>query len=448
MTAPRHLFPALPLLERVKAQFANRRAPLHNVGMVCLQHLVETTGSLFEELIGLGLNPDHTFILGKLYSTNPSVESRLRELGFQVLPSRAPNAWGTYETHLQVEIEEMWNNAASKFRSSSVDQIVALDDGGCVLASVPRSVRLSLPVTGVEQTMSGIALQVAGQVHIPVVQVATSAVKKLLEPFLIQQAVFQRVSQREFFRREISCGVVGLGSIGTAVLAALLERNSSVNVFDKQEDIANGGLPPGVVRCSSLEELFRKSDCIFGCSGTDLLKGADWWKSISGSKVLVSCSSHDREFQTILKSLNDDQKKQSNKLADTVVRTQGGEWLVMRGGFPANFDGSLESVAEADIQLTRALLMGGILDAAQLGTKPDGGYSSLMLSPRLQSFVVNQWLDLVPPKRDSYSPQILGIFRDTARIADYSAGEAVIPLAEHLSGSDAVEASKAPIAGA
>ena len=97
-----------------------------------------------------------------------------------------------------------------------------------------------------------------------VVQVATSVAKKLLEPFLIQEAVFRRVCEREFFKPEISCGLVGLGSIGRAVLAALLHRRNAfrgvrprcANWTETSEDVPPCGYSPGSTRRAACVDIF------------------------------------------------------------------------------------------------------------------------------------------------------------------------------------------------
>jgi len=389
--------------------------------MVCLQHLLSTTGSLFEKFIKLGLRPQDTFVLGKVYSANPDVTKRLRSLSFQTFESRTPRSWGSYETELLVEVESMWDRAVTHFRKSSVRQVVVLDDGGCVLASVPVG-RLDFPVTGVEQTMSGLAFQDAGRVHVPVVQVAASAAKKLIEPNLIQDAIFNRLSAHKAYLEGSICGVVGLGNIGRAVLETLLKHHPFVFVFDIVDSALLEDLPSGAVACKSLKELLEKSNCVFGCTGRDLFEGNNWWQGLSGKRTLLSCSSHDTEFKSILTTLNNVGFTSKDKLADTTVSTHRGELLLVRGGFPVNFDGSLESVPAQDIQLTRALLMGGVLQAAERNTQLDEGYQPVILRPDLQIFIVNDWLRLVPFRKKDYAPEVINIFEKSSTITDQSAG--------------------------
>src|SRR4051794_1700295 len=86
------LFPVLPVLEALSERVAPRFLPVfQSTVFVCVQHLLETTGSLFESLIALGARPERIVVLGKLYSTNIAVAERLRQLGIQVLESTPPS---------------------------------------------------------------------------------------------------------------------------------------------------------------------------------------------------------------------------------------------------------------------------------------------------------------------------------------------------------------------
>jgi len=412
-------FPTLPLLEDVHNEYYHGIQPLRDVGLVCLQHLLETTGSLFEKLVQLGLRPENTFVQGKIYSTNSDVVERLRRLGFQNSISERPFRSGHYEMRLQQDVENLWAAAASVLKSSRVKQVVALDDGGFLLAGVPESIRVAIPVTGVEQTMGGIALQEAGRVRMPVVQVATSAGKKLVEPPMIQEAVFRRVSDvAPEFGSQI-CGVIGLGSIGRAVLSALLRTHSRVLVFDRNQLEIEGMLPDGVVMCNSLQDLFESAECIFGCTGNDVLNGSSWWKHVPRSKTLISCSSHDKEFRTILRDCDEREKNALDPLADVVVQTLHGHFKVVRGGFPINFDGSPESVPARDIQLTRSLLLGGIIQAATSQFDRTPGYKSIVLDPRLQCLAVNRWFELRPERTIFYSDEDRQLFSSPEDVAQY-----------------------------
>src|SRR6185436_4248552 len=64
------LFAPLPLLDRIASQVPGPQASLDGVTLVCVQHLLETSGSLIQTLVSLGLNPSNLHVLGKAYSSN------------------------------------------------------------------------------------------------------------------------------------------------------------------------------------------------------------------------------------------------------------------------------------------------------------------------------------------------------------------------------------------
>jgi hypothetical protein len=97
--APWHsptLFAPLPLLDRIASQVPGPQASLNGVTLVCVQHLLETSGSLIQTLVSLGLNPSNLHVLGKAYSSNSSVEERLRSLGAHVVEAGRQLRWGEY----------------------------------------------------------------------------------------------------------------------------------------------------------------------------------------------------------------------------------------------------------------------------------------------------------------------------------------------------------------
>ena len=79
MKPGKRIFPVLPLLDMVHSEFWDGVRPLDGVGLFCVQHLLETTGSLFEKLAQLGLSAEQTFIMGKVYSANAGVKDGLED---------------------------------------------------------------------------------------------------------------------------------------------------------------------------------------------------------------------------------------------------------------------------------------------------------------------------------------------------------------------------------
>ncbi len=110
-------------------------------------------------------------------------------------------------------------------------------------------------------------------------------------------------------------------------------------------------------------------------------------------------------------------------MADVEYKTDMGATIrILRGGFPINFDDSGESVPANDIQLTRALVLGSVLQAIQFFGKSEildkGGVYAL--DPQIQSFVIREWLKYQPAHR--FPKDITDKFQNEEWILEHSGG--------------------------
>jgi len=404
------LFARSPLLEDFISHFGMKPdKSFRDVVVVCVQHLLETTGTLIQALLRLGFQPQNIFVAGKIYSTNVEVKSRIRKLGVFVQSSGIPEYWGYYEDQLRNDVAQMWNVAARHITGNQIRTVIILDDGGCALSSIPDEIISGCLVTGVEQTMSGITLQTAGRVNIPVVEVAASAAKRFIEPYLIQKALFQRLAKSlRDDRGNRRYGIVGYGNIGRAVSDTLRSFNKEVAVFDTSAEAITTSRSRSITVTKDLRELVERSHVLFGCSGQDVFLNEDWWTGLEGERNFISCSSLDMEFRSLLRSAGQIPRPRSGAILRNVVLN--GEMTIWRGGFPMNFDQSAESVPLEEIQLTRALLLAGVLQAASLASVDRKGFSDVPLLSHWQQYIVRRWLSLNSERREWYLPDILRIF--------------------------------------
>jgi len=382
--------------------------------------LLETTGSLIQTLVSLGLHPRNIYILGKAYSSNSSVEERLHRLGAHVVESGRQLRWGEYSTQLTEDVSRLWNHVAAGIEAQRPDALIILDDGGFCIKGMPPF--RALPVVGIEQTMSGLALLDVPP-PFPVIDVASSAAKQWIEPPMISEAVLARL--QSYRLPDSPMGVVGFGNIGKAMTQTLSRIQSPILTFD--ENVGPEGESGTTVFCDSLGELYSKSATVFGCTGKDTLAGKGWWPQLTGERLLISCSSQDMEFRSILLSLNDGNHRfvSSQQLTSEVTVPLGqGRLRILRGGFPVNFDGSTESVPAADIQMTRGLLLGAILQAVSLIGNGHTRPLQTMLLPELQRLVVSEWIQIRASRRTSFEPWLLDKFLqdDLSWIANNSGG--------------------------
>ena len=423
----RSVFKPLPVLVDLAGECSRLNAlDLSDVGFVCVQHLLETTGSLLEVLLELGAIPRNMFVLGKSYSSNLDVATRLKSLGIDVCTGSAPIRPGGFGEAVSSDIEELWQRAETLV-DRRVRTLIILDDGGRCLECAPDWCLQNMRTVGIEQTQSGMARLPLGR--LPIINVAKSAAKKYVEAPQIGRAIASRMDlQLNDVANDSTFGVVGLGPIGRAVVAELNRANKEVFSYDPgaQACRPNGSEPS--IPSPTFPALLSCSDVVLGCTGDDLFRRApanDAW--FERCRYLVSCSSEDTEYLSLLIRYGqyawDDEEP---PCASVICRIGRHEVTILRGGFPINFDGSLESVPAAEIQLTRGLLLAAIYQAVALARDTrrlplDG----IQLSAWLQRYVCTRWLHHQPTRRADYIDRILWGMRRESWIAANSEGHRI-----------------------
>jgi len=228
--------------------------------------------------------------------------------------------------------------------------VIVLDDGAHLLRAIgERGPRSAGPVVGIEQTSSGYRALRKQQFSLPVVNVARSPVKLTLESPFVAAAVRMRFDQYFAARpslRPTRILVLGHGPVGAAV-AANLSRDYLVTCRDA------GQSPDALVHL-----LTDNFDMIIGATGTRALTATDVSQLRPGT-ILTSVSSSDREFPAA--SL----RRLLPPTSDCHRHIDVNGVSLLNSGFPLNFDGQEHSVPPQEIQLTRALLLAAVYQAAQ-----------------------------------------------------------------------------------
>ncbi len=179
-----------------------------------------------------------------------------------------------------------------------------------------------------------------------------------------------------------------------------------------------------VTYCSSLVELINNSDILIGATGQDI-SSITWLENIYKNITLISVSSGDIEFKTLIKNCKSYLEHEVSSPLDTLsIRTKNNSKItILRGGMVANFTGSHESGPSLGIQLTRGLIFSSIIQIIENQSLLSGKYGAIMLSPSLQREVVNYWFNDQPQKKLDYSAQIIKSFNRTNWIKSLSGGE-------------------------
>jgi hypothetical protein len=131
-------------------------------------------------------------------------------------------------------------------------------------------------------------------------------------------------------------GIIGLGNLGSYFADYIIHRHDihhGVKVFgyDRHSE-ARPTSAGDFERCGDTKTVFHNADVVYGCSGEDI--GSDATSFGCSGQLLVSLSSGDVEFATLLKS-----------------DTMGSKPVVANKGFPITFDGSPSSAPLIEMQV-------------------------------------------------------------------------------------------------
>jgi S-adenosylhomocysteine hydrolase len=410
----------LPVLASITEAFPLEEVTcLESIAFVCVQHLLFTTLNLMDALIQLGVYPDNIHIMGKPYSTCLQVVNKLTARGCHYYPNSLQKKVGGFSECFAKDIEHMWHEVNNDLKKKKIKLVVILDDGGNCLANVPNYISKKYSLVGIEQTRSGLTDLDVRQLSFPVIEVASSAAKQLVESPMIAEAVVKKLSKiLPMSQSKLSCGVVGIGAIGNVIIQKLLSLNHEVITYDKDKE--KGEIFFKNLCTVDIKTLFSKAEYIFGCVGEDITQNLKI-EDINTNKTFISCSSQDKEFLTLLKRFEEQNCNYDNVLDHLECSFNANTVRIYRGGFPINLDNSGESVAAHDIQLTRGLLLGGVLQGIVYATQyPKQENKRYMLHPAIQSFVVAHWMKygsifLIPP-------HILAGFQDLEWVKRHSQG--------------------------
>lgn len=429
----KYKIPRLPLLDDMVAAVkkSGTLPDLSRTVFIGVQHMLETTVTLFDALIALGVSPSNMYFSGKCYSSAPEIEAAVRERGIHLMRSNAPEEPGRYQRYCQKSIIKMWSYCLKDIEQKTVDRLIILDDGARCLESMPGSAALSYPIAAIEQTRGGLYSQVIKKLPFPLIEVATCAAKKHLESHLIAIAAvygIKKALNKLELNQNITFGVVGNGVIGNAICHYLISLGHYVYVFDQDKMAFEGIRSHHVFRMEGISEVFTMADVIIGCTGQDITVGIDVPSLTKKHKIFISCSSEDKEFFSLLNFIAYQDPRYFAPLSDISYQTpDGSKILILQYGFPVNFDRTPSNVPANKIEITQGLLLGGCLQAIHCAKKlVDDGItmncgSRQILNPIIQRYVASHWLPR--QAKEDYPSEYLTLFNDLNWMEKNSGGK-------------------------
>lgn len=455
-------FPSLDVLNKITNHIGPNKPILNNYFLIAGQHALNTTGSLLEWIIKeLSLPASNIYLIGKSYSNSTAVIKSLEEnLKIHYQKNSRQIALGGFSDSYDTDITLLWNRlfvriAGELAKNNPISGIFVLDDGGHLLKKIPADIAYltdmhdkAIPLIGIEQTSSGISA--SKKFPHPIIEVATSAAKQLEAPMIANlieellgdfEQIFYKVNSNLNLPlkqlSELSFGIVGLGKIGTATLKHLQKLGyKKLIIFDYDDSKKTIFKHDNVYFATDVVDFINTSDVILGCTGTDFMNTDEkklpeclniMQTARKFPKVLISLSSKDTEFNSLLTYIHQSNRKNNNNgiinpLNDILYPTTNPFFIILGGGMPFNFmpvnRGITDySIPPNDIQLVRGLLAVAILQAHTMmllqSSKNAGQYK---LDPNWQSFVVNAWLESTKQEKNSHFDDINWISQNSGGI--------------------------------
>ena len=381
----------LPLLEFTSSLYPT--TSLADTYIICAQHLVSTTYSLFYMLLQLGLKASNLSVIGKCYSTDPQAFSQIKTLGIDVCESSLKfNSHTSFDKYYRSHIKKFVMERIEKLKSSHCKKIIILDDGGELISEIAPILEKNCKIIGIEQTSSGYHKLSESKLNLPIINVARSPAKLNYETPIITKLILNTLT-KSLKDLDLTPGkalIIGNGVIGSHIRTVLKETHE-ISTFDEVPT-------KSTIKKSKLKKSLGNFDLIIGCTGRSAFKANDF-ALLKKNAILVSVSSSDREFDAVnlRKKLPVEYDCHQNLAID-------GKWLI-NCGFPVNFSSNYREIDCDGLQLTRSLILSAVLQAANDTNMKQNGFVSLDLEN--QRDIIREFLTYSTSKQYKEKPLLM-----------------------------------------
>ncbi|MBI5676843.1 MAG: hypothetical protein HZC48_13670 [Nitrospirae bacterium] len=347
----------LPLLKFLASQEKNNLFSNHVLIMV--QHLLGDFIPFINALEQCGLKKNNCYIIGIPYSTKDYVVSVLKE------DKKYPHVFAPADYPFDNYVNDALKMVGERCKTEG-KKFIIIEDGGYVvplLHSKEFRQYIKHCIGAVEQTKNGIwvdrDLEKKRKLKLPVMSVADSKLKNEYEGKLIGQAVCGNIDRllQKFAKEsayEKKCLVIGLGSVGLNVCAALKAKSAIVYGYDSDSSKRKEAKRTGIQIAKSIMEKIGEVSLIIGGTGKSPINFREIVK-VRHNTVFVNATSKRKEinYQDLDGLTNSMDLKKGFGIR---YRTTLGKdiWL-LANGYPVNFFDA-ESVPDKDIQFVPALL--------------------------------------------------------------------------------------------
>ncbi len=354
---------SLPLLDYLASSLAQQDDCLQGWACIYVQHILRSNCDCAEFLLRMGLDKRSLRIVGKAYSTSAAALAFYNDNGYV---AKDVGNGHDFREPFDDQIKRFLAGEIERLSEDGPSKLLLVDEGGLAVQA--------LASTGLANRFDRLAvaeLTARGAQHYhlleniaPIVDVARSTVKKQVEPPLIAASMvgFLELRIRSLTGRDLSeltvC-LVGSGAIGGAVSIKLRELGARTITFDQEA---------GRSEIGELRPALQEADLVLSSTGT----GTDWVPLLAENSrplIFANCGSSDIEFRPWLLRqayggqfrVEDSQKPWRGNIE--LGSTNRPAVSLVAGGFPVNFDGSPDPIPAHKIQITRAILMAGAIQA-------------------------------------------------------------------------------------
>jgi hypothetical protein len=426
-------FPQLPVLNAITNQIAIDPPDLEGYFLIAGQHVLDTTGSLFEWMRDvLNLSMSNTYVVGKSYSTSQVVAQQIQDvLKINYQTSSQQMMLGGFSESYDYDVIKLWEKLLYKLailerKKQNAKGIFVLDDGGHLfrrmlpaILSLKTADGKPIPIIGIEQTSSGVFS--SKSFLYPIIEVATSAAKKLETQMLAKLFAEQWESAIKMplaalklpnFPDELSdlrFGIMGLGNVGKAMLAHLQGLgHKNLVVYDSDPAVREEMIKINIFVAKDVPDFLKEAEVILGCTGhnfmsanfSECLEIIQQPRATRIPRIFVSFSSKDTEFNSLLVKIHQDNRNGPiDPLKHILYPKNDPHSVIIAAGMPFNFlsvNAGLcnYSIPHNEIQLTRGLLAAALLQAYSMMQNDRVDIAmQYQLDPRWQRFVVQAWLN-------------------------------------------------------
>ncbi|NGX43451.1 MAG: Adenosylhomocysteinase [Chlamydiae bacterium] len=355
------------------------KGELENCLLIGVQHCLYTTFKMMEALFDKGLAAENILLLGKCYSTDPSVFQMMREKKIDISEDSLKfDSHIAYDDYFDQKIKEFLQSKLQKIMSKNYRKIIILDDGGALIRKFQTFSCSLKNVIAIEQTSSGYNDLLHANHQIPIINVARSKAKHIFEPKQINLQAIENIQKAILHLNRPDPKkilVLGNGSIGSA-LKSLLENKYQVDLYDIQAS-------KNRLAIHNLNKLLPDYDMILGCSGKCSI-GHKQHHLLKKDCILASISSSDREFDAVY--LRRTKPRQTMNCFNDIYSHRV---FLLNSGFPMTFVGKNAEILNYS-HFTRALLMCAIKQSLKEHKK--SGF--IQLDETLQNNMLNVFKNL------------------------------------------------------